>query len=337
MLAQRLLALPPAARAKMPTLTGLAIGNGCWGNNVGTCSFRLPQKLILSKFYRGKGMMSEAAYNAITEACGSWDEDEAEQRAASGGGDDDAGDDDGASAACAAAVAAGMRAVGAHNLYNVDDFCNAEAPFLGHQRARTADEWLDALATAGSLQLPAPALPVLKAEAWVGAKASTSAAPALGSVQRWCGATTAMHAWLGRNDTAAALHVTLPWGRGLKYIGGPGTRTGPAADLRPVYQKLVTQLPVMIYSGESDGCVPFVGTESWTAGLGFEQTAPWHPWYGNSGAGGRSAAAGYAVRFGGASKRFSFVTIKGAGHEVPEFMPAAAFDMINAFINGTAL
>ena len=81
----------------------------------------------------------------------------------------------------------------------------------------------------------------------------------------------------------------------------------------------------------------YVGTEAWTAGLGYPETSAWHPWYANSGAGGRSAAAGYVVNFGGASKKFSFVTIKGAGHEVPEFMPAAAFDMINAFMNGTVL
>ena len=104
-----------------------------------------------------------------------------------------------------------------------------------------------------------------------------------------------------------------------------------------MYKELVQQVPVMIYSGESDGCVPYVGTEAWTTGLGYPQTTAWHPWYGNTGAGGRSAAAGYAIRFGGASKQFSFVTIKGAGHEVPEFMPAASFDMINAFMNGTAL
>ena len=30
-------------------LQGMAIGNGCWGTAIGTCGFRLDQKLILTK------------------------------------------------------------------------------------------------------------------------------------------------------------------------------------------------------------------------------------------------------------------------------------------------
>jgi hypothetical protein len=32
-----------------------------------------------------------------------------------------------------------------------------------------------------------------------------------------------------------------------------------------------------------------------------------------------------------------FMTIKGSGHEVPTYKPAAAYTMFEAFLNGTAL
>jgi hypothetical protein len=38
------------------------------------------------------------------------------------------------------------------------------------------------------------------------------------------------------------------------------------------------------------------------------------------------------VHFGSPAKSFSYVTTKGAGHEVPEFKPAAAFDLFSAFL-----
>lgn len=35
-----------------------------------------------------------------------------------------------------------------------------------------------------------------------------------------------------------------------------------------------------------------------------------------------------------AAKDFRFIAVKGAGHEVPTFKPAAAFDLFSAFLHG---
>jgi len=95
---------------------------------------------------------------------------------------------------------------------------------------------------------------------------------------------------------------------------------------------------LMIYNGQEDGCVPYNAMETFTANLGFPVTDPWHPWKQQSqAAGGARVAAGYATAFGGTSKDLSFVTVKGAGHEVPTYKPDAAFDLFSAFINGTAM
>ena len=314
------------AASPIPAIAGIAIGNGCWGTAVGTCGFGLSQKLILSEFYRGKGLMSKEQYAAVTGACGApfregeGEQQQQQQQQQQQGDDDGFGDDDRISADCVAAVRAGFDAVGQHNLYNVDDMCGIDF---------SANELLGRLRTAGSMHLPLGSGGGGGGGEAVVSASGDAAEPALGSVQRWCGASNAMSAWLARNDTAAALNVRLPWGNGLHYIGGPGTPTGVARDLRPLYKTLAQTLPLMIYSGESDGCVPYVGTEEWTAGLGFPKEGAWHPWYGSAGAGGPHVAAGYAVHYGAPAKRFSFVTVKGAGHEgAPACAPALACPML---------
>jgi carboxypeptidase C (cathepsin A) len=52
-------------------LKGMAIGNGCWGNTVGTCAFRSPESShIYADFFYGHGMYSEVLRGEILEACG---------------------------------------------------------------------------------------------------------------------------------------------------------------------------------------------------------------------------------------------------------------------------
>jgi|EP01047_Picozoa_sp_COSAG01_P061501 serine carboxypeptidase-like clade 2 len=97
-----------------------------------------------------------------------------------------------------------------------------------------------------------------------------------------------------------------------------------------------------IYNGQDDGCIPYVGAQEWTSHLGFPETTAWHPWFSTDLGGGSRVAAGYATSYGGdsihaRSSGMAFVTIKGAGHEVPTYKPAAAFTMFSAFINNTML
>ena len=83
--------------------------------------------------------------------------------------------------------------------------------------------------------------------------------------------------------------------------------------------------------------MPYNIMEDFVAGLGFPQTVAWHPWFGGTAAGGTRVAAGYATSYGGAATDLAFVTVKGAGHEVPTYKPAAAFALFAAFLNGTKL
>lgn len=53
---------------------GAAIGNGCWGNSVGTCAFSSAESQHISAdFYFGHGLYSQALRSELLDACGSFD------------------------------------------------------------------------------------------------------------------------------------------------------------------------------------------------------------------------------------------------------------------------
>jgi carboxypeptidase C (cathepsin A) len=55
-------------------LIGSAIGNGCWGNSVGTCAFSSPEaQRISSDFYYGHGMYSQTLRQEILTTCGEFE------------------------------------------------------------------------------------------------------------------------------------------------------------------------------------------------------------------------------------------------------------------------
>ena len=87
----------------------------------------------------------------------------------------------------------------------------------------------------------------------------------LGAQQMWCGARQeAQPIWNALPAAAAAMHMQPYTGNHLSYSV---TRTGPGSDLRPLYKTLAQKYRLLIFSGDSDGCVPFTGSAEWTAGL----------------------------------------------------------------------
>ncbi|KAE8663241.1 Serine carboxypeptidase 1 [Hibiscus syriacus] len=72
-------------------------------------------------------------------------------------------------------------------------------------------------------------------------------------------------------------------------------------------------------------CVPFTGTEAWTRSVGYEIVDEWRPWTSNG------QVAGYLQ---GYDHNLTFLTIKGAGHTVPEYKPQEALDFYTRFLAG---
>jgi carboxypeptidase C (cathepsin A) len=129
-----------------------------------------------------------------------------------------------------------------------------------------------------------------------------------------------MDAWLAEPSVTAALHVKTGTS-GMQYVK-------TATDLRPLYSELIQQYQMLIYSGDTDGCVPYVGTETWTRGLNYSVTDDWHQWMGKPDDVHAMHKAGYAVTY----DKFQFVTVNGAGHMVPQFQPGFAKTMFEKFL-----
>lgn len=80
----------------------------------------------------------------------------------------------------------------------------------------------------------------------------------------------------------------------------------------------------LIYNGDVDACVPFNDNEEWTRSLGLPLKEGWRAWMVNK------QVAGYVTVYD--LNGFTFLTVKGAGHMVPEFQPESAFEMFRRYL-----
>ncbi|CAL5032961.1 unnamed protein product [Urochloa decumbens] len=93
------------------------------------------------------------------------------------------------------------------------------------------------------------------------------------------------------------------------------------------YHKKFTALGyrVLIYSGDHDLCIPHTGTEAWVKSIGYQVVDGWRPWYFGE------QVAGYTQ---GYNHNLTFLTIKGAGHAVPEYKPKEALAFYSRWLAG---
>jgi len=82
-------------------------------------------------------------------------------------------------------------------------------------------------------------------------------------------------------------------------------------------------LNVLVYSGDVDVMtVPFTYTQPCVYELSGTMTSVWQPWFVNG------ATAGYVESF----TTYTYATIRGAGHEAPQYQPLNAFNMFERYI-----
>ncbi|GAB2277179.1 hypothetical protein Dimus_011886 [Dionaea muscipula] len=80
----------------------------------------------------------------------------------------------------------------------------------------------------------------------------------------------------------------------------------------------------LLYSGDHDMCVPYTGTQAWTSSMGYKAIDGWRPWMVNN------QVAGYLQEY---EHNFTFLTIKGAGHTVPEYKPRESLAFFRRWLN----
>lgn len=135
--------------------------------------------------------------------------------------------------------------------------------------------------------------------------------------------------FFNRKDVKAAFNVNsdILWQMCSDNVGERYQR-----DMRGsfyLYPKLLNSgLKILIYSGDTDGAVPYNGTQKWINNLALPVLKPWKSWRVNN-----SNVAGYRTVYQG----LTFATIKGVGHMVPQWKPEETFYMLTQFLNGADL
>ena len=82
---------------------------------------------------------------------------------------------------------------------------------------------------------------------------------------------------------------------------------------------------VRVFNGTEDGILPTLGTLRWIDKIGFNIETKWRQWKVGE------QVAGYVHKY---EEGIVVMTIKGAGHMVPQDQRAASFNIVTAFFNG---
>ena len=96
----------------------------------------------------------------------------------------------------------------------------------------------------------------------------------------------------------------------------------------PFYNETMKKFPdvkVWVFSGTEDGVLPTLGTMRWINKLGFHIETEWKQWKVDK------QIAGFVQKY---EEGLVVVTVKGAGHMVPQDQRASAFKMVSSLIDG---
>lgn len=142
-----------------------------------------------------------------------------------------------------------------------------------------------------------------------------------------CGGTGALNAWAKNKDVKEALHAHAD----ANYFSGDNgvgfEYHSTEQDEAPLYKHLAleTDLRVLIYNGDADPGLNSLLGENFTRGIGLKEIEAWRPWTTD----GKIRMGGFVTRYEG---NLDYLTIRGAGHMVPEYKPRAATAFLSAWL-----
>ncbi|KAM4630669.1 lysosomal protective protein [Polymixia lowei] len=143
-----------------------------------------------------------------------------------------------------------------------------------------------------------------------------------------CINSTAQINWLNRGDVRKALHIPdilPPWDLCSDAVGGQYSNLYPT--VKEVYLKLLSLgLRALVYNGDTDMACNYLGDQWFVEDLGMKTSTKYQSWMYND------QIAGFYEQYG----NITFLTVKGAGHMVPQWAPGPALHMFQSFItNGS--
>eukprot|EP00519_Triparma_laevis_P011532 CAMPEP_0182510816 /NCGR_PEP_ID=MMETSP1321-20130603/29391_1 /TAXON_ID=91990 /ORGANISM="Bolidomonas sp., Strain RCC1657" /LENGTH=520 /DNA_ID=CAMNT_0024717359 /DNA_START=40 /DNA_END=1599 /DNA_ORIENTATION=- len=304
----------PALAAR---LKGIAVGNGCWGGGENSFMCNGPNEdRDTVELMHGKGLVSKKLYNKIQSVC-AFEETAVEFDSATAAPDP--------SVECEALLEEMDKQVGPYNIYNVYDNCPSDdLDDDGSSTATSQKETWERISGKSSRFIN-KYLHMNAHRFW----SARQELDAMGGGYDWtCGQFDAIPDWFARADVREVLHMPAEsMTSSFNYdLSGPASVT--------LYPSLLQSgLRVLIYNGDADACVPYIGNEIWTTGMeerGYvEEVDAWHTWFiDEADATASGASTSYKVLGDGmdeSGKMFQFVTIRLAGHEVPGFNPRAGY------------
>ncbi|KAG8371670.1 hypothetical protein BUALT_Bualt13G0112400 [Buddleja alternifolia] len=134
-------------------------------------------------------------------------------------------------------------------------------------------------------------------------------------------------AWLNNEAVRKAIHAESANVAGKWELCTERIRFYHDAGSMIKYHKNLTSrgYRALIFSGDHDMCVPYTGSEAWTRSVGYKIVDEWRPWTV------KDQVAGYIQ---GYENNLTFLTIKGAGHTVPEYKPVEALEFYSRWLEG---
>jgi hypothetical protein len=275
-------------------LQGILVGNGCTGNAQGSCSAQGTS--IAVDFLFGHGLYSQALHAQIVAACP---------------------DPNNPSGACMALLQEMSNEIGDVNVYGIYSPCisgNGDVAPEESRARRIPRRVIDGFLNKGG---PDACIDGIYAGR------------------------------LLNNDTVrAAIHVGSLAELGRWTICSNRIfYTRIVSSVFAYYLSFLDKIRVLVYSGDVDAAVPYTDSQAWTYALGIPVKQKWRcaprgpspllalpvshlsrrPWMLDN------QVAGYVTVFD--RNGFTYATVKGAGHMVPETKPSAALAMFQRFLN----
>ncbi len=133
--------------------------------------------------------------------------------------------------------------------------------------------------------------------------------------------------YLNLNEVKQAIHVKndISWQECSDIVNYK--ESDSLTSMVPHYDYLIknSNISMLVYSGDDDSICSTLGTQKWIWTLD-ENPSKWNAYIFEG------QIVGYHVNW--PSSRLAFVTIHGAGHEVPTYSPEVALDLWNKYLSG---